>query len=178
MLLNEIKNNYKSPVTRDTEYGVDDGRYIGMHFTPETQKHLKDIVDNESLPKPTPPEKLHSTIAYSKDNPISDYTVDGKLEEPIECEIDSFDIFPSQDGTNCLVVKLKAPDLINKHNITRKLGASYDYDEYIPHVTLSYDAGDISSERLEDLNKKYRGTKIYADEEYDEPLKNNWAKDL
>lgn len=178
MLLREIRNNYKRPVSRDTEYGVDRGRYIGMHFTPETKEHLKRIVHDEALPHPVPDEKLHSTITYSKDNPVADYKVAGKLDDPVEGEIDSFDIFPSQEGNNCLVAKLKCPEFQRRHQMAREMGASYDYDEYIPHITLSYNAGEVSPEKLDSLTQKYKGTRIYADEEYDEPLKDNWAKDL
>lgn len=178
MLLTEIKNDYKRPVTRDHELGIDGGRYIGMHFTPETQEHLKRIVHDEALPHPTPPEKLHTTITYSKDHSVPDYKVAGNLEEPIEGEIDSFDIFPTKEGNNCLVAKLNCPEFVNRHKATRELGATYDYDEYIPHITLSYDVGDVSPDKLEQLNKKYAGTKVYADQEYEEPIKSNWAKDL
>lgn len=177
MLLIEIRKNYKRPVTRDTEYGIDGGRYIGMHFTPETKEHLQRIIHDEALPHPTPPEKLHTTITYSKDNAVPEYNVAGKLDEPIEAEIDSFDIFPTNDGNNCLVAKLACAEFEKRHNLTRQMGASYDYEQYIPHITLSYNVGDISNEKLEQLNKKYRGTRVYADEEYDEPLIDNWAKD-
>jgi len=178
MLLNEIKHTHRRPVSRDTEYGVDAGRYIGLHFNPESKDLIKRIANDETIPNAVPPEKLHTTITYSKDNDVKDYSVDGQLQKPICAKIDSFDVFPSQEGKNCLVAKLDCPDCIDKHNKTRELGASYDYDDYIPHITLSYDAGDVDMDKLENLTKKYRGMEIYADEEYDEPLKNNWAKDL
>lgn len=178
MLLTEIKHNYKRPVTKDHEYGIDAGRYIGMNFTPEAKEVLKRIVHDEGIPNSTPAEKMHTTLTYSKGSSVPDYEVEGKLEEPVEAEIDSFDVFPSDEGNNCLVAKLKCDEFHNRHKKAREMGATYDYDEYIPHVTLSYDAGDISSDKLNSWTKKYRGTRIYADEEYDQPIKDNWAKDL
>ena len=178
MLLKEIRQNYKRPVTRDAEYGIDAGRYVGMHFTPDTQDLLKKIVHDEKLPNSVPLHKIHTTITYSKDNSVPDYKCDGELEEPIEAEIDSFDLFPTAEGNKCLVAKLNCPEFHRRHSMMRDLGASYDYDEYIPHITLSYNAGDFPSDKLETLNKKYKGTKVYANEEYDEPIKTNWAKDL
>lgn len=176
MLLKEVKKIHKSPVEPDTEYGVDAGRYIGVHFNSETKELLKKIARSEKISAPVPSDSMHSTVVYSRDNPVKDYTVQGPLEEPIESEIDSFDIFQSGEGKNCLVAKLNAPELINRHKKARELGASYDYDEYIPHVTLSYDAGDIDSSFLNKLNKKYKGYKLYADEEYEEPINTEWVK--
>lgn len=178
MRLNEIRSNYKRPVTQDEEHGIDGGRYIGMHFSPETREQLKRIIHDEGLPHATPSDKLHTTITYSKDNAVSDYKAAGELDEPIEAEIDEFDIFPSAEGKKCLVAKLNCPEFVRRHNLTREMGASYDYDEYYPHITLSYDVGDFSADKLQQLNKKYAGTKIYANEEYDEPIQNNWAKDF
>lgn len=178
MLLKEIRQNYKRPVSDDAEYGIDAGRYVGMHFTPDTQELLKKIIHDEAVPNAVPCEKMHTTITYSKDNSVPDYQCDGELEEPIEAEIDSFDLFPTAEGKKCLVAKLNCPEFHKRHNLMRDLGASYDYDEYIPHITLSYNAGDLSADKLEMLNKKYRGMRVYANEEYDEPIKNNWAKDL
>lgn len=176
MLLNEIKKTHKKPVESDEEYGIDGGRYVGMHFTPETKEMLKKIIHDEKIPTAVPDEKMHSTIVYSRDNPVKDYEVSGKLEEPIEAKINSFDVFQSQEGKNCLVAKLHAPDLEDRHNKAKELGASYDYDEYIPHVTLSYDVGDVDDSFIDNLNKKYKGYQIFADEEYDEPLDNTWVK--
>ena len=181
MFLSEIKKgSVKRPVENDPEYGIEagGGRYIGLHFSPETKEQIKRIIHDEALPEPTPLEKLHTTITYSKNNPVKDYSVAGKLEEPINACIDSFDVFPTQDGNNCLVAKLDCPDCVERHNRTRELGASYDYDEYIPHITLSYNVGDISPDALDQLTKKYKGCPIVADEEYDEPLNDDWAKNL
>lgn len=178
MLLNEIRHTHKRPISRDTEYGIDAGRYVGLHFNDETKSLLKQIASDESIPNVVPPDRLHTTLTYSKDNPVKGYSVSGKLQEPICAKVDSFDIFPSQEGKNCLVMKLDCPECVAKHQQAREMGASYDYDEYIPHITLSYDAGKITPERLDGWTQKYRGTEIYADEEYEEPLKDNWAKDL
>ena len=173
MLLNEIK--HKPPVDTDTEYGIDAGRYVGVHFDEKTKRLLSDIVKGENIKDPTPADKMHSTIVYSKDNKVDGYDVQGKMDEPIEAEINDFDLFNTSDG-KCLVAKLQSDELRNRHNRARELGASYDYDEYIPHVTLSYNANDLGDEDLERLRKKYVGSKLYADEEYEEPIERDWSK--
>jgi hypothetical protein len=175
MLLKELKRFPKRPVENDSEYGIDAGRYIGIKFTPDSKRELKNIIDNEGIPNYTDTDDLHSTIAYSKGSNIPGYQVAGKMEKPVEAEIDCFDIFKDQSGKNCLVAKLNAPDLEQLHNKTREHGATHDYDEYIPHVTLSYDAGDINNDLLNKLTKKYKGTKIFGEEEYDSEIIKNWA---
>ena len=172
MLLNEIK--YKNPVEADEEYGMDAGRYIGMRFTPETKKLLKQIVHSERVPNPTPEDKLHSTVVYSKGNAVPDYEVQGKLNDPVEAEIEDFDYFDSDNG-KCLVAKLRSDDMVARHNKAKDLGANYDYEEYKPHITLSYSADDLDDDFLDNLRSKYAGTKVYADEEYDEPIETDWA---
>lgn len=178
MLLKEISSTHKRPVARDSEYGIDGGRYVGLHFNDETKQMLKKIVDDEQIPSPTTTDDLHITVAYSKNDNFDDYSVSGKMEDPICAKIKSFDIFPGQGGNNCLVAKLDCPGCTKLHNRTRELGANYDYDEYIPHITLSYDVGDVNKNYIKQLNNKYKGMEIYADEEYDSPIKTNWEKDM
>lgn len=174
MLLKELKQFPKRPVDDTGEYGVDTGKYIGIRFEPETKEKLKSIVAGESIPNATEPDDYHSTIAYSRGSQIPGYQVAGKMKNPIEAKIKDFGIFPSQDGCNCLVAKLDAPDLVDMHNKTREHGATHDYDEYIPHVTLSYDAGDWDEESLADLTRKYAGTKLYGNEEYENDIIEDW----
>jgi len=177
MLLKELKRYPMRPVDdENTEYGVNAGKYVGVRFTPETKQTLSDIIHKEKVPNSIDIEKLHSTVAYSKGSNIPGYEVSGEFEEPIRGEIKEFDIFPSQDGCNCLVAKLNCPELDDLHNQTMEHGATYDYDEYIPHVTLSYDAGDWSKDDLNKLTKKYKGTKIDISEEYETEIEEDFGK--
>lgn len=176
MLLKEIKKFPRRPVDDSGEYGVNAGKYIGIRFTPDSKKQLRDIVDNEGIPNGIEDDDIHSTVAYSKKSRIPGYEPTGKFNEPEEAEIEDFDIFSSDDDApNCLVAKLKAPTLVDRHNQTMKHGASYDYDEYIPHITLSYDAGDWSRDDLDNLAKKYKGTKVFADEEYENEILDDFS---
>lgn len=179
MLLKELKRYPMRPVDDEgTEYGVTAGKYVGVKFTPETKQTLSDIIHKEKVPNAFDTDKLHSTVAYSKGSNIPGYEASGKFDEPIQGEIDSFDVFPSQDGCNCLVAKLNCPELDDLHNQTMEHGANYDFDEYIPHVTFSYDAGEWSKSDLDRLTKKYKGTKIDIDEEYEQPIDDDFKDKL
>lgn len=81
-------------------------------------------------------------------------------------------VFETFDKKRALVIKLDCPYLEERHKyLMQKYNLEYDYDEYIPHITLSYDIGEmevpkdvkfpeffrIQAEYKEDLNleKKY-----------------------
>jgi 2'-5' RNA ligase len=56
----------------------------------------------------------------------------------------------------------------------KKHDATYDFPEYKPHITLSYDIGDLDEKNLPDIGKYV--DEIGIDEEYGEDLDLNWAK--
>jgi len=173
MLLIELK--YPSrPVERDPEYGMTIGRYIGVRFTPETKKKIAEIVKSEKIPNPLPPKEYHATVVYSRLSPVKNFKVKGNFKNPVEGVITGFKIFESEGGKRCLVATIDCEYLKSRHKLARKLGASHDYDQYIPHITLSYDVGDsLTASDLEKLTKKYKGTKIQLASEYEEPLDPN-----
>lgn len=176
MLLKELKYP-KRPVDNDSELGVSAGRYVGVHFTPDTIEQVKKIIDNEGIPNPIDPDDLHSTIAHSSRSDIPGYEVDGELNEPVEARINNFKIFDTKEGGRCLVAALDSDYLHAKHKKTIDHGASYDFDEYIPHVTLSYNVGgDWDEENLKKLTNKYGGMRLTISDEYDQELDPNWVK--
>jgi patatin-like phospholipase/acyl hydrolase len=63
------------------------------------------------------------------------------------------------------VLELDSPYLHGRFAEAMALGATYDFDEYIPHITLSYNAGDIDIEAL-----NHNSMDINLVEEYVESL--------
>src|SRR5690554_274481 len=130
MLLKEISKHARRPVTRNSEYGIERGTYVGLHFDEHSKKMVEKIVNDERIPNPIDYEKIHTTLVYSK-KPLPDFEAEGDLEEPIEAEIDEFEIFKSKEGNNVLVAKLKCPNCTERHqNAREQHGATHDYDEY------------------------------------------------
>lgn len=176
MLLKEIKFP-RRPVDNDFELGVDAGKYVGVHFTPDTIKQVKKIVDGEGIPNAISPEDYHATIAHSSRSNIPGYEPDGKLDEPAQATIDHFKIFNTKEGGRCLVAALDSDYLRDRHQKTMDHGASYDFDEYIPHVTLSYNVGeDWPEENLDKLTNKYGGMRLEISDEYMQDLDPNWVE--
>ncbi len=139
MLLNEIKKPSNI------------GTYAGGRFDDSTTESLRKYIEDNNIPNPV--GDFHTTILYSRkhcpnyqpiiyDSPISGKAV--KLEK--------FD-----DG-NVLSLVFDSPELSKRHDeLMKEHEATWDYPEYIPHVTLSYDASNVN---IEDLTPPDFGIKI------------------
>jgi len=99
-------------------------------------------------------EDAHSTIIYSRVNfklPVFNSEDFSSWEfKPIE-----FDLLPSfRAGRMALVIILEAPKLVELHNAIVESGAQHNFDEFIPHITLSYSVDpdfDLSQLELPDF---------------------------
>lgn len=137
--------------------------YAALTFDKESVDKLKKLLKH--VPNPTQSNDFHVTVLYSR-TPIS-YRAEGKLEKPIKVKVIGYDIFKSQSGKNCIVLKLAAEELVKRHEkLMKETGASYDHDEYKPHVTLTYDAGDVDLDSLPSVE----GMELTLDGEYSEEL--------
>jgi len=90
----------------------------------------KNMIASLNIQNPVDINKLHCTIMYSRKPAPDAYSLLPYL--PIKAKAKGFDVFG-----DCLVLLLESIDLYELHNATRELGATYDYDEYKPHITLS-----------------------------------------
>jgi len=122
------------------------GTYVGVRLSKESEDKVFDAIDKLDVPDPVKRSEMHMTVIYSRKH-LPDFEPRGKLDEPIKIKAKKLDIFPSGDGgSNVLVVVMDAPDLVNRHEeVMDEHKATYDYPEYIPHMTLSYDCGDFDA---------------------------------
>lgn len=143
--------NFKSYLQETPEERRKTGVYVSAKFTPESANKLAEWCVSHLIPSPTNLTKYHSTIVYSRtDVPEADKLVDDfvKLHQKIKLQGERFELFDSKGGPtgnekkNVLVLVLKAPKLTKLHELLKKHGASHDYEEYHPHVTLSYEVPD------------------------------------
>lgn len=155
------------------------GTYAAARFSKDSKDILMKFIKDNKIINPTKTDKLHSTLLYSRAF-IKDYTAVGKYEDPIECKPVGFEIWESQPDektkqkSKCLVLKLNAPEFKARHKelMTKHKEATYDYDEFKVHVTLSYDVGpDFKVDELPAFNDV-----LFLDEEYGTDLDLNWAK--
>jgi len=150
------------------------GTYAGYHYDKDGVALLSKYAKDAKLPNPLDPAKTHTTLLYSK-KPCPNYEPLGKLESPIKCKINKMEVWPTQSKKNALVVTLTAPDMCKRHKeLMDEHGATYDFDEYKPHITLSYDIGDLDVDKLPEIKDTVK--EIDAVEEYGEDIKDEWNK--
>jgi 2'-5' RNA ligase len=112
--------------------------FVGVRFDGPSMDEIMKL--SKDVPNRTSKGEIHITVAYSR-TPIH-ITALGDLEPPYSIQPTRYSIFKSRSGENCLVLEVASSDLVKRHNeIMTDYGASYDFPQYKPHLTLSYDCG-------------------------------------
>lgn len=143
------------------------GLYVAAKFSELTLDALEKLQRSLKVPNPVPREKLHTTIVYSRIN-VPYKVASGSFEI---AQSGKLTIFETQSGANALVFELESDYLAARHNYAKALGATYDFPDYRPHITLSYDVGPLTYKGSHDVP-------VILDREYAEELKLDWAEDL
>lgn len=122
----------------------EEGVYVGVRFSDESKEDLLELIKALNVQNPVAAEDFHATVIYSKKSPSSPLKVIGVLDKPELTVAKELHIFPTREEKNALVIKLESAFLKSRHEaLMKEYNLSYDFDEYIPHVTISYDCGDF-----------------------------------
>ncbi|ACL78364.1 hypothetical protein [Escherichia phage CLB_P2] len=142
------------------------GLYVAAKFSELTLDALENLQRTLKVPNPVPREKFHSTICYSRVN--VPYTVaSGSFEVASTGHLEVW----KHGDSPVLVLVLDSEYLKCRHQYARTLGATHDFDDYTPHITLSYNVGPLTFSGDVQIP-------VVLDREYKEPLKLDWAEDL
>lgn len=138
------------------------GTYAGVHLNDNSRDILYKFVEEMNIPKPLSKDKYHVTLLYSRKEHPEYEPINYIHHSESLVHTKGFEIF----NNRILVLKLDAPQLNLRHKRLMELHeATYDYDEYVPHITLSYDVGsnfDIST--LDDYHTSLGLTGEYKEE--------------
>lgn len=144
------------------------GTYVGVKFDSDTIDTIINLTELLNIPNPINKDEIHMTIMYSRKF-LPNYKPLGNIDEnskPI-----GFHIFDTFDNKRALVLKLDCNWAVSRHKtLMTEHDALYDYPEFIPHITLSYDIGDIMIPK----NKYLPNTIFKINKEYSEDLKLEW----
>jgi len=152
------------------------GTYAGVRFSDGTKKAVAEYIKENSIPNPTPTDKLHATLLYSRKR-CPDYKAQGDLNPTMHGEPGAFQVWegqPDDDGhkPNCLVMEFDCPELTARHNeLMEEHKATYDFPDYKTHITFSYDIGEMEHKDL----PAYEGP-VELVHEYQEVLDIDWAQ--
>ena len=148
----------------------DKGSYAAVKFDPATTDALKAYQYDNNIPNPLSPDEFHSTVMFSKKY-IPEFKTMGDIPE-WDGTFTKFGIFPSDDE-NALVLKYECHELSERFDyIIKEYDATWDHPSFIPHITLSYNIGDLDISKL----PKYDGP-IVIISEYNNDLDLGWAED-
>lgn len=142
------------------------GTYVGGKFSKDVEEGLKKFSKENNIPNVN--TDYHTTIIYST-RAMPKFKALGKVD--YDTPLRSFKIFEGE--TKVLVLVLDSPELVQRHKeIMKEYNGTYNFPEYIPHITLSYDLEDfdintLDIEDLDDIDFK-------VIEEYQEDLQLDW----
>jgi len=156
---------------KSEEFTNNKGTYAAVRFSDNTKEDLEAFIDDNGIKNGLSTDDLHCTLLYSRKH-LPNYKPLGKVS--YTATPDKFEVWESpanafkDDITYCLVLKLDCKELVDRFNtLMDEHEATFDYETYTPHCTLSYDVGedfDLSTLNVSDLEN------VEVVEEYMEEL--------
>lgn len=123
----------------------------------------------------TPADELHVTVTYSR-TPVDWMKMgqswgsdDGKLTVPAG----GARLVEPLGDKGAIVLLFNSSELSWRHRDMRENGASWDYEEYQPHVTITYDGKGVNLDQVE----PFRGKLVFGPEIFAE-IDESWAEKL
>lgn len=159
----------KEDVIVDPKTKGSDGIYVGVRYSDKTKKLLTELIETYHIPNAVKDKGFHSTLIYSKVSPEERLTLH-EYKKPMSIgEHFKPEIWKQQNDSYCLVITFDSPWLVNRHQtiMSERQELTYDFAEYKPHITLSYD---VHKEFPYDEIKLPKKMKLLLETEYQEAL--------
>lgn len=124
-------------VTLKTYARHKDGTYVAYQMSQDSKDTLDNFVKvNLGLEERLNKDSYHITVIYSR-TPVPQAEAYAGPSVAI-ATAHAYEVFQTKDGGRCLVLRVSCEkaELLNKELGT--LGATSDYPDYKPHVTLAY----------------------------------------
>lgn len=153
------------------------GTFAGVRFSNSTAENLYKFAKDNDIPCPLKPTHLHTTLLFSRKY-LPNYQAQGDIDPPYKGTPKSLEVWPTQpdrDGNkkNCLVLRFDCQQLVDRHKfLMDKHQATYDYPDYLPHVSLSYDVGDLDVDKLPNISDYV--SELEITQEYKDDLDLDW----
>ena len=143
------------------------GVFIGIKLSEKSLDDIEQFIKDQHVPNSVARDDIHTTLIYSKKSFSIDEWEQPKIIKEMAKPI-KFDFFGKEN--NCLVVLLDSSFLTERNaQIVKQYGATSDYDEYHPHITLSYDCTNCN------LDFAQFPTNIELVQEYATSLDDDWT---
>lgn len=116
-----------------------------------------------------PPEDMHVTLCYSRE-PFDWMKIDGGYggdtdeQGRLRVKPGGVRIVEELGGGGAVALLFTSSALSWRHEDLKRVGASYDDDQYQPHVTITYSRGDVDPALVE----PYQGELLFGPEVFEE----------
>jgi 2'-5' RNA ligase len=116
-----------------------DGTYVSMDLSAESREMLDRYVEQMlGLKERVDPSTYHITIIYSR-TPVPTAESREGMTTDKAASVKGYEVFPTKNDGKCLVMRLDFPFANAMNAVLGTEGATSDYSEYKPHLTLAYD---------------------------------------
>jgi hypothetical protein len=118
---------------------------------------------------------MHVTVAYSK-KPVNWFGMGddfGFYREPLRVMPGGPRVVDRLGSQGAVVLHFWDGYLANRHRTMREAGASWDFPTYLPHVTFTYDPGEVDLAEVE----PFTGELLFGPEIF-EPIDDDWASGI
>lgn len=116
-------------------------------------------------------DDLHVTVALSR-TPVDWMAADAMTSETVKVDAGGPRLVEKFNG-GAVVLLFKSWELAWRWRDFKDIGASWDWPDYQPHITLTYDAGDVDLSKVE----PYQGEIVLGPERFAE-VDNDWKSKI
>lgn len=114
-----------------------DGTYVAYQMSQDSMDTLDNFVKvNLGLEERVSKQTYHITVIYSR-NPVPHAEAYAGPSVAV-ATANAYEVFPTKDGGRCLVLRVSCDKAESLNKELGTFGATSDYSEYKPHVTLAY----------------------------------------
>lgn len=115
------------------------GTYVSMDLSDESRALLDNFVEMSlGLTERVDPSTYHITIIYSR-TPVPTAEHIAGMSTDTTASVVGYEVFPTKNDGKCLVMRLEYSFANSLNSKLTQEGATSDYDQYKPHLTLAYD---------------------------------------
>lgn len=124
------------------------GTYISVFLDEETILNILKYIELANIPNPVIPDYIHCTLLCTESE-IIDHIPIYNYPTPLVGIPMGLRVWKTRSGLNCLVLVFNCTELEDRHNeLIVQQQLNHCFPDYISHVTLSYDVGDIELTEL------------------------------
>ncbi len=166
--------NDQQPALRVASFAASDPRSLYVYRQVKNADEIMAWATEQGFASLLPPGDLHVTVAYSK-QPVNWFKMasDFVLGDRLVIDPGGPRVVDRLGDKGAIVLHFWSEQLSWRNRQMREAGASWDHPQYLPHITLTYQGGDIDLAKVQ----PYTGRIVLGPEIF-EPIEADWEAGL